>query len=387
MIKKIIEPTEQESSQHHEIVKTILSKIKIPDAVAVLGGSGAKNTWLSGSTDIDIYVKFNYEKYKDSSDKLSNILERYLKKKFKITRLHGSRDYFQTKLKNYTIEVVPILNIKKSSEAKNITDVSQLHVNYVKKYPKLSNEIRLAKAFAKSQRVYGAESYIKGFSGYVLEILIIHYKSFKKLIKAASKWKSLTKIGKSSSIKNLNFSKRQSPLILIDPVQSDRNAAAALSDEKYNLFIGACKKYVKQPSESFFKHKELNIPKSSVVLNVTPKKGKQDVIGAKMLKLFDYIAMKIEENDFKIAKKDWSFEEGIFYYTLKSKKLPDSKIIQGPPLKLEEHAKKFKKKYKTFIKNKKLYAKIKRKYVGIDNLIKDILKEKHVKRLVSSVRI
>src|SRR3989344_8066674 len=133
MIFVQVRPSKAEIEKHNSIVGSVLKKIKIPSAKAVLGGSGAKNTWLSGSTDIDIYVKFNYSKYKNKSDEISDILYKYLRKSFKITRLHGSRDYFQAKIKSYTVEIVPILDIKKSSEAKNITDVSQLHVDYVRK--------------------------------------------------------------------------------------------------------------------------------------------------------------------------------------------------------------------------------------------------------------
>ena len=66
--------------------------------------------------------------------------------------------------------------------------ISYFHVNYVlsklKKNPELSNEIKIAKAFCHGNDCYGAESYIRGFSGYALEILIIYYKSFLKFINA-----------------------------------------------------------------------------------------------------------------------------------------------------------------------------------------------------------
>ena len=49
---------------------------------AILGGSGAKGTWLK-TFDADIFVLFDYKKFKDKSDKLSDILEKILKKKFR----------------------------------------------------------------------------------------------------------------------------------------------------------------------------------------------------------------------------------------------------------------------------------------------------------------
>ena len=202
---------------------------------AILGGSGAKGTWLK-TFDADIFVLFDYRKFKDKSDKLSDILEKILKKKFKnVIRLHGSRDYFQIKKNKFTFEIVPILKIQKAEQAKNITDVSPLHSKWVIRHKKLVNEMKLTKQFCQAQSFYGAESYIRGFSGYICEILVAYYGSFLNLIKNAAKWPSkvvidVEKYYKGKDVfKLVNTSKLLSPLIVIDPVEKDRNGAAALS--------------------------------------------------------------------------------------------------------------------------------------------------------------
>ncbi|MDD5178521.1 MAG: nucleotidyltransferase domain-containing protein, partial [Candidatus Nanoarchaeia archaeon] len=183
-----IKPGISETKEAISIINSIIKRIKIKNTKVSIGGSWAKNTHLTGNHDIDIYVKFNLNEYQKKD--ISKILEKELRKHFKIEKLHGSRDYFQIKKEHYTIELIPILEINKASEAKNITDISPLHVKFVNKNKKYSDHIRLSKRFAKVAKVYGAESYIKGFSGYVLEILTIYYKSFNNLIKAVSKWSS-----------------------------------------------------------------------------------------------------------------------------------------------------------------------------------------------------
>ena len=366
-VLKNIKPTIEEQLFLNKIVKNFLDKINknLKDAKAILGGSGAKNTYLRNVTDIDIYVKFDYNKFKDKSDKISLILEKHLKKIFKkIDLLHGSRDYFQIKQDNLTFEIVPILDIKNSSQAQNITDVSQLHVNYVKKFPKLVNEIRLAKQFCKANNCYGAESYIQGFSGYVLELLVIHYKSFLNLLKSASKWKEKTLMGNKNYISKLNYSKRVSPLILIDPTQKDRNASAALSKEKYNLFIYSCRNFLKKPSESFFKEKFL-FPKAknSIIIEIIPEKGKKDVIGARLLKLFNCLQSQLKSNDIRILNRRWNFKENALFYIQYESPKTGYAVHYGPYLNQKEHIKAFKSKHKhTFIKNNRMAAKIKREY-------------------------
>ena len=75
-----VKPSKKEVVELNSVTKEVISNIKIKNAKAVLGGSGAKNTWLRGKKEIDIYVKFNYKKFKDKSDKLSEIVYPKLKK-------------------------------------------------------------------------------------------------------------------------------------------------------------------------------------------------------------------------------------------------------------------------------------------------------------------
>ena len=208
----------------NSFLKTLNSKLK--DAKAILGGSGAKDTWLSGSHDVDIFVQFNYKKYSKKSSDIADILQSKLKKSFpNINRIHGSRDYFQLKHDGFQIEIIPILEIKKAEDAINITDVSPLHSKWVNQHTKnLKDEIRLAKQFCKAQKLYGAESYIQGLSGYVLEILIVKYGSFNKLLQSSKKWKNKEVIDvakhypKGDATFHLNKSKQISPLIIVVPV-------------------------------------------------------------------------------------------------------------------------------------------------------------------------
>ena len=384
-----------------DIMKKINSSLK--HAKATLGGSGAKHTWLK-TFDADIFVKFNYNKFKDKSTQLSDILEAFLKKHFKIRRLHGSRDYFQIKDGKFTFEIVPILDIKKAEQAKNITDVSPLHSDFVLRHKKLKDEIRLTKQFFKASKVYGAESYIMGFSGYVCEILTIYYGSFFALIKAIPKWKDKEVIDIKSYYKGknifseINKSKLTSPLIVIDPVQKDRNAAAALDHEKFEIIKHKAGEFMKKPSKEFFEAKTLtehDIKKefgsNLVMLKAAPLKKKMDVAGAKMLKAFHYIENELVRHGFKVMESDMLWHSGdgsLFYYALEKDKLSETAELVGPPVKNEKHALAFKKKHKkTFVKGKRLFATEKRKFAEAKNLIKGLIKASNVKENVTNIRL
>ncbi len=163
----------------HEI-RTALTKENI-DAYVMLGGSAAKGTFLKHDFDCDVFVRFIYDKYKEKD--ISTILEKALKRMTATTysRVHGSRDYFMGVLKTLHYEIIPVLYINDRRMAKNITDVSPLHVEWLNQHltEDLRDHILLTKLFFKAQKVYGAESYMNGFSGHIVDLLTIYYGSFR----------------------------------------------------------------------------------------------------------------------------------------------------------------------------------------------------------------
>ncbi|MFH1591857.1 MAG: CCA tRNA nucleotidyltransferase [Candidatus Woesearchaeota archaeon] len=369
-----IKPTKGEFNEIKKLVNSVLKEIKIKDAKPVVGGSFAKDTWLSGIHDIDIFVKFNYKKYKDRSKKIDGLLYKGIKK-LKPKRLHGSRDYFQIKKGKLTFEIVPILDIRKASQAVNITDVSPLHALWVKKH-KLHNDIRLSKAFARAHHVYGAETHIRGFSGYVLEILTIYYGGFMKFVRGVSKWKGKTVIDPEKllkkPLKELNTSKISSPLVLVDPVDKARNAAAVVSKEKYDTLIKAAKLFLKNPSERYFLLKEEKIPKNAIAIEIKPKKGKSDVVAGKLFALFNKIKRQIKLEGFGLKKSGFIFDgKAVFWFVFKSNKLSEYKEIRGPPLKLKKHVEQFRKKHKkTVVKKGFVCTKESRKFTDAEKFVK-----------------
>src|SRR3989344_3848395 len=397
-----ITPTSGEVRALNKAAKHFIKKLnkKLIYSKAVLGGSVAKKTFLKGSHDIDIFVQFDKEKYKNKD--ISDILHRKLKSLYKntekisgIQKIHGSRDYYQIIQDPFVFEIIPILKIKKSEHAENITDVSPLHTKWVKKNAKqLTGEIRLAKSFCKANNLYGAESYIRGFSGYVLELLITQHKSFINLMKAASQWNSGIVIdpGNHTAV-HLDKSKL-SPLILIDPVQKNRNAAAALSEKKFNEFISLAKKFLRNPSQDLFIKKDFNLDeiKSAAVLRISSLEGKKDIVGAKLIKVMEYIKRRLSEEGFEVKSNDWHWDNNgvYFWYFTKSKILPLEKKHYGPPIKENKNLQTFKRKYSHYpikTEGSRTYVLLKRKHTHINTFLKELITDSYIKEKVKTISL
>ncbi|NQV91910.1 CCA tRNA nucleotidyltransferase, partial [Candidatus Woesearchaeota archaeon] len=405
-----IKPKKEEIAEFQKITTEFLKKIngKLKNADVILGGSGAKGTWLTKNHDIDCFARFDYDTCCHKTMELSDLLEVAIKKAFpkiKIIRVHGSRDYFQLTFQNLDFEVVPVLKIRTIKEALNITDISPLHADWVNKHTKkLKDEILLAKQFFKAQKLYGAESHIGGYSGYTLEILIIYYGSFEKLLEATEKWKEKMVIDvenhypKKDALFHLNKSKH-SVLTLVDPIDKSRNALAALTKEKFNLTKKVARHYLKNHDHSLFEKKPFDIPiiqkeaqrkKSNLLLlNVDPLEGKADIVGMKIIKVHDHLVRNLQ--DFGITKSGWEWdkgEQGWIYFMIEKDELPHIELRVGPPIGLKEAVQAFKKKHrKTSIQKMHVVAEVKRKFPVLSDFVKNILQEKYVKDKVKKIKI
>ncbi len=348
-----------------------LKKLKI-DASVFIGGSLAKETVVKKEKhDIDLFLRFD-KKYPETQ------VKRFMRKIFflfkipgcriNIKKIHGSRDYVQIIFKKHgiVIEVVPSIKINRPEEARNITDLSYFHVKYVndkiKKQKKLSDEIILSKAFCHAQKCYGAESYINGFSGYAIELLIISCGSFEKFLNVISNSNGKIIFDPANHYKDvnevlnaLNPAKRQSPIILIDPVSKDRNAAASLSQETFEKFKEACKRFLDNPSIEHFEHKKVSIDKMKnyameiegafAVFKVYTNKQEGDIAGTKLLKFHSFLANELQKN-FDIIEQHFEYDYGkdsYNYFIVKRKK---EIVIYGPALNYKEGVENFKKKHR-----------------------------------------
>jgi len=434
-VKKKIRPDIKVIVDADNIVKKIneiLKKEKI-SAECVKGGSIAKETFLKNDYDIDLFIRYNLE-YKNKD--ISNITEKILKElceKLKVIfyRIHGSRDYFQFNLKKgkkiLAFEIIPVLLIytQNYKDAENITDLSPEHVIWVKKYtsknPILLDEIRLAKQFCKANKVYGAESYINGFSGHILDILIIHYGSFINLINAFSKYtpdelnKPIiidTEKNLKNPLKDLNRSKI-TPLIIIDPIQKERNSAAALNKEKLLMFIDAAKAFLEKPDKNFFEVKEFDIEKeiqnflkeikknynlnekdvNIVKIDIDTVDGSKDVVGTKVLKTYEAIIEHLRLNDFKVLKSDWKFrydEKRAEAYIIVDRKISEELMQEGPPTKTTPDYKKFVDKHvalghEILFKDGRVYAMVPRKFLDAKSFINDLEKKDFISRRIKGL--
>ncbi|MDD5182387.1 MAG: CCA tRNA nucleotidyltransferase [Candidatus Nanoarchaeia archaeon] len=401
VLKQIV-PTEAEIDKLNTVInfakKAVEDELKKQslDADVVVGGSIGKNTWLRETHDVDIFVRFS-TKYPETS--LGGLLGNIIKSVFPTAKItHGSRDYYQLCYKGYDFDFVPVLKIDKAEFAKNSMDASPFHIAYVRNHSRINNiadQIRLFKAFAKAQGVYGAESYISGLSGYVSELLVIKYGGFLNMLEAFENLqpKILIDIEKhygdaNDVFKLFSESKLSSPMIVIDPVMKARNAAAAMNYKTFSVLLFAIRKFLREPSEEFFVQKPQKITALEAVSRkrgtlfikkeVKQTEEKDDIFFSKLKKKVSQIHSELERQGIEVYDYGFLHDKGIYvYFEIATLELSKYQKHYGPPVWVpSDNFDAFIDKYKDARpEDTNLVVDVKRESVDVKTIVLKVLKE------------
>ena len=232
----------------------------------------------------------------------------------------------------------------------------------------MKNEVRILKTFFKANGIYGAEIAKQGFSGYVSEILILNYRSFENVIKSISEIKENKVIGKTRK-------KFDTSIVIMDPIDKNRNLAAAISDENIGKFILASRAFKEKPSLGFFKTRKLKPSKkyleNLLIVKFEYKIRSPDIIWGQIKRATTSLSTQLELEGFHVLRsKPYTDQqkEAYLLFLLESTKIPNIYQKNGPEFFRKDGSKSFISKN---LKNPELM------WVGKNKKIISIEKRKH----------
>jgi tRNA nucleotidyltransferase (CCA-adding enzyme) len=401
-ILKEITPTEEEHAEEHKLVEDISKRLRKYDVTPILVGSLAKGTDIRNNKDIDIFIMFPEDTSREELEKRGLDIGKKVFAELKIPYEidYAEHPYISGTFGRHMIEIVPCYDTK---EVKSAVDRTPYHTHYVKKKlardPLMRDNIRLLKQFMKGAGVYGAEEKVRGFSGYLAELLVINYGSFEKVLKAAADWRfgqALDPENLWKDIGAIGYFFKGADLIIVDPVDKDRNAAAAVSKQKLSEYIVAAREFIIGPDRKYFFPDERIVPDRKalkkkmeergtklVALEFTHKAINPNMLYSQLRKTQDSVTKKIEEQNFKVLKSEiWTDEESrsVILLDMEIFCLPRVRQHIGPPIdKALKEQEKFLEKYRKYvpyIKEDRWVADIKRNYTGIEELFPEIIKNR-----------
>ena len=393
-----IKPTDPEKRKLSALADSLISRINALgraeglDIKAILVGSTARFTWLSGEHDLDIFIMFPPDVSREYLEEKGLYVARKMAEQAEsCEERYAEHPYINAVFDGYEVDLVPAFGVASAAEIISAVDRTPFHNSFVlSRIQGLEDEVLLLKQFLKGCGVYGSELKTHGFSGYLVELLIIQYGSFMQVLEAVREWKPgmMIDIEKHASIAH------NDPLVMVDPTDPARNVAAALSLDNLCIFIDRAREFLKKPDVSFFSLRTFEPlddnefktimscrGTSLIAIEFTTPDEVDDVLFPQLHKMEDSVREMLERYDFRVYNSGvWVGETAVLVYELESAVLPILKKHAGPQVWMEEHAASFKSKYtdsKAFsnvhISNGKYMVEVPRKFTHARKLLESEL--------------
>jgi tRNA nucleotidyltransferase (CCA-adding enzyme) len=395
------------------------------------GSTGIKQTQLKNDFDIDLFVGLDYNAFQPNYKGLSkNKLKKESKKDFlelcsnwiipslTLEEFHNPRLLYaehpyttvEYRVDNIEVRIDIVLyfdidlEVIKQKGPVTAVDRSPWHGRFIRDNltEDQRNDVRLLKQFFKANNSYGDKSSVGrgGFIGYSSELLIYYYRTINDLFNDFDKLpsRSLDFYKRDMSILRKITHFQNDKLMIIDPIDKNRNVASAISEKAYYYCNHRIKEFLKNPRKDYFEVQD--IPQADLgnfndnllkkIYLVELKNTSDDIHYTinrdKLYSLGDSIVAN-GEKEFTHAERfgkilfELYFEEVSQEYILvfycNKPHISRTYTRKGPPISESFHASKFKKKNKDFFAKKgHLWVETKRDYNNFSLFLKNFVQSK-----------
>jgi tRNA nucleotidyltransferase (CCA-adding enzyme) len=365
-------------------------------------GSVAKDTWLREEPEIDVFMRLPTSIPRKSLGEISlKIARKATEGASQQVERFAEHPYLEAFIDDVRLNIVPCYDVKRG-EWLSATDRTPFHTDYVKKHLNegLRGEVRLLKKFLKGVDAYGAEIKTGGLSGYLCELLIVHYKSFIEAMRAFAGYTQRSAIdiedyyaGKEKELNRL-FTE---PLVIVDPVDEGRNVASAVQPQKLFTLVAAARAFLKTPDTRFFYPPKIDTLPVEALAGKLENRGAAliflplgnveavpDVLWGQLYKTQRALRKLCELNDFKVLRDAvWSDEKtlNVFAFELEQRVLSSIRKHFGPPLKREKECENFLSKYASngdvvsgpYVEDGRWVVELRRRFTDVVELLKENL--------------
>jgi tRNA nucleotidyltransferase (CCA-adding enzyme) len=208
-------------------------------------GSVAKDTWIRGATDIDCFLLMDpglgAARLKAVAETVGHeVLD-------DARRRYAQHPYIVGTFEGATVDLVPAFDVQDPAAPMTAVDRTPHHTAWVLAHLDAAarDDVRLAKAWCKGVEVYGAETRVGGFSGYLVEVLLHALGGLDAFLAWLAEGAQPRQFGDAPA-------QDDAVLVVADPVDANRNCAAAVRDDTLARAIEAARAYRDAPALAFF---------------------------------------------------------------------------------------------------------------------------------------
>ncbi len=362
---------------------------------ARLMGSTAKDTFLAGDKDLDIFVFFDTDVDEETLEEEGLEIGEAVFAEFggDCTVEYAEHPYTKGEIDGFEVEIVPAYDVASGAEIRSSVDRTPFHTDWVNEHLSEAEKeaVVLLKAFLRGQGLYGPTLRVEGFSGYLCELLVAAYGSFDAVLDAAVDWDEEAVLGPAGHHDEglppeLEEKFSEDSLVVIDPVDPDRNVAAVLSTENYARFVYAAWRFRQAPAASFF-FPETETPDADALEAAAADRGAfvqveadrpavvDDILHPQCRRLMRRLRSVLQDHDFRIFTAGYHATEDRvrLLFELYAAELPAARKHVGPKVfHNATHVAQFSDKYdRVWVEDDRLTTVVDREYRDARTLLDD----------------
>jgi len=390
---KRVRPSDSERAKVRAAVEEVMAKVRdrakaTPYPLDIkLVGSAAKDTYVF-PPDLDVFILFPTQVPRSELERHGLGIGRDV---LGGEERYAEHPYIHGKFKGFEVDIVPCYAIDDPRHLQSAVDRTPFHTDYISSHLRLEqhDQVRLLKQFMKGIGTYSAEAKVQGFSGYLVELMVLRYGDFESALKASREWRE----GVALSLVDGAGRKFASPMTFYDPVDPERNVASALSLQNMATFIRASGEFLAKPDLHYFFPRPQTVWSKSRITKEMRKKGTK-LVAVQLAKpeltddnLYPQVRRTLEGMQSTLAMSGFLVLDRCFQIRagkvdlmmeLQSDRLPATVRHLGPPVTSQNSAQ-FLEKWNEgavvgpFVENGRWMAIIKRPYTNAKDLLQNEL--------------
>lgn len=356
-VRERVEPSDEERERLERAVTDVVERTEevvadLPVEADVLRvGSTARDTWLRGDRDIDVFVRFPPSLDREALQQYGLEVGQSVLPDGRLE--YAEHPYVTAEYEGYSIDLVPCYDVESGDQGKSAVDRTPFHATYVAERltPELATDVRVLKRFLEANGIYGSDLRTQGFSGYLTELLILAYGDFERLIEAAAEWRPPVVLDPADH----GAREFDDPLVVIDPTDPNRNVAAVVTGENVARFQHHARTLLDDPTASRFELVEVeplagnelaaHIERretTPVAITAPAPDVVDDQLYPQLRRTRDGIVDALGQRGFLVLRAAaYAREDVLIYLELAVSELPAIDRHLGPPVHVRAHANAF----------------------------------------------
>ncbi|MEF8839008.1 MAG: CCA tRNA nucleotidyltransferase [Haloarculaceae archaeon] len=356
-VRERVTPDAAERAAMRAVVDEVTERAE--DAVADLPvearichvGSTARDTWLAGDRDVDVFVCFPPDLDRESLEEYGlGVGEAVLPEG---RQEFAEHPYVVGEVEGFEVDLVPCYDVAAATDNRSAVDRTPFHAAYLEDRidDAIAGEVRLCKQFLTGVGCYGSDLKTRGFSGFLAELLVLEYGDFPALLRAAADWHPPVRLDPADH----GTTTFEDPLVVADPTDPDRNVAAVLSATNLARFQHYARDLLTDPRVALFEATDPGPLDIEGIREHVERRGTtpvavrfeapdvvDDQLWPQLRTSLDGVADELQRRGFDVLRRVAMAEEtGVLLVELAVAERPAVERHEGPPVHVRDHAERF----------------------------------------------